>query len=90
MKKIYLLPFLFLTVFSLSAQKKKPILPSPQEVDKQTIIANLDKRFDEYAKLSKQIWNFAELGYLEEKSAALLQETLKAEGFKVENPNDYP
>ncbi len=76
---------MFLIAFSLSAQKKKTALPSLQEVDKQTIITNLDKRFDEYAKLSKQIWNFAELGYLEEKSSALLQETLKAEGFKVES-----
>ncbi len=51
--------------------------------DKQAIIADLDKRFPEYAGISKQIWDFAELGYQEEKSSLLLQEQLKKEGFDV-------
>ncbi|HEX9955652.1 MAG TPA: amidohydrolase [Fibrella sp.] len=55
----------------------------PTNPDKQTIIANLDKRLPEYAGISKQIWDFAELGYQEEKSSLLLQEQLKKEGFDV-------
>lgn len=51
--------------------------------DKQTILADLDKRFPEYARISKQIWDFAELGYQEEKSANLLEEQLRREGFEV-------
>ncbi|NID09725.1 amidohydrolase [Fibrivirga algicola] len=52
--------------------------------DKQAIIADLDKRFPELAGISKQIWDFAELGYQEEKSSLLLQEQLKKEGFDVQ------
>lgn len=51
--------------------------------DKQTIIADLNKRFSEYASLSKQIWNFAELGFQEEKSSRLLEDKLKQEGFEI-------
>lgn len=38
-----------------------------------------------YGALSKQIWNYAEVGYQEVKSSALLQEQLKKEGFKVQS-----
>lgn len=68
------------------AQAKKAInVPktTPPDKDKQAIIANLDKRFSEYAGISKQIWDFAEVGYQEEKSSLLLQEQLKKEGFDV-------
>ena len=52
-----------------------------QKTDK--IIANLDAKKEVYSSIAQQIWGFAEMGYQEEKSAALLQETLSAEGFKV-------
>ncbi|MFM8913365.1 MAG: amidohydrolase, partial [Flammeovirgaceae bacterium] len=38
-----------------------------------------------YEDVAKAIWNFAELGYLETKSSALLQETLRKEGFTVQS-----
>ena len=38
----------------------------------------------QWRQVSKQIWDFAELGYHEGKSSELLQEQLKAAGFKVE------
>ena len=66
------------------AQKKKAAIANPLEAEKQAMIGNLDKRFDEYAKISKQIWDYAELGYMEEKSSLLLQEQLKKEGFQVQ------
>jgi aminobenzoyl-glutamate utilization protein B len=37
-----------------------------------------------WQQVSKQIWDFAELGYHETKSSALLQEQLKAAGFRVQ------
>ncbi len=40
----------------------------------------------EYQGVSKQIWDYAELGYHEQKSAALLEKELAAAGFKVETP----
>jgi metal-dependent amidase/aminoacylase/carboxypeptidase family protein len=36
-----------------------------------------------YATVAKQIWGFAEVGYQEEKSSALLQQQLRAAGFQV-------
>src|SRR5215471_3140510 len=37
-----------------------------------------------WKEVSKQIWDYAELGYHETKSSALLQEQLKAAGFRVQ------
>jgi aminobenzoyl-glutamate utilization protein B len=79
-----LIILLTLTTLTTFSQKKKTVGPVPQNTDKQTIISNIDKRFDEYAGISKQIWNYAELGYMEEKSSVLLQELLKKEGFNVQ------
>lgn len=82
MKKTFLLA-LTLVSFLGNAQKKKATA-TPLDTDKQTVISNIDKRFDEYAGISKKIWDFAELGYMEEKSSLLLQEQLKKEGFQVQ------
>ena len=54
------------------------------EKDKQFVNAELDKKFSIYKEVAKQIWSYAELGYLETKSTALLQETLRKEGFTIE------
>jgi aminobenzoyl-glutamate utilization protein B len=51
--------------------------------DKTAIIASLDAQAPAYAAIAHQIWGFAEVGYQEVKSSALLQEKLKAEGFTV-------
>ena len=50
----------------------------------QAVLEELDGQSDHYFELAKQIWEFAEVGYQEEQSAQLLQETLAAEGFTVE------
>ncbi|MBK8054447.1 MAG: amidohydrolase [Saprospiraceae bacterium] len=52
--------------------------------DKTYILQQLDKKYDNYCNIAKQIWDFAELGYLENRSSALLQRTLEKEGFNVE------
>jgi aminobenzoyl-glutamate utilization protein B len=83
MKKT-LITLLTLSTLSVFSQKKKTATVTPPNTDKQTVISNIDKRFDEYAGISKQIWNYAELGYMEEKSSILLQELLKKEGFSVQ------
>ncbi|MBO0952116.1 amidohydrolase [Fibrella forsythiae] len=91
--KALLLPALALAQ-PLAAQSKKTV-SSPNRAaapadrtrpdkDKLAIIADLDKRMPEFAGISKQIWDFAELGYQEEKSSLLLQEQLKKEGFDVQ------
>lgn len=48
------------------------------------MLAALDARFDHYARIAKQIWGFAEVGYQEEKSSALLQAELRGAGFEVQ------
>jgi aminobenzoyl-glutamate utilization protein B len=59
------------------AQKKK-------DVKQQVAIAYLDRSFAVYDGLQKQIWRNPELGFLEEKSSALLQQHLKENGFTIE------
>ena len=46
------------------------------------ILETQQKRFE---TLALQLWDYAELGYLEVRSSNLLKEELKNEGFKIEN-----
>jgi aminobenzoyl-glutamate utilization protein B len=48
-----------------------------------SLIATIDDHYDQNREIALDIWGYAELGYLEEKSTALLQKTLADEGFKV-------
>ncbi len=47
------------------------------------ILTTLDAGAAHYADVAKQIWGFAEVGYMEAKSSALLQSELRAAGFTV-------
>ena len=47
------------------------------------ISAMVDARSGESAKTARQLWEWAEVGYLEEKSSDLLKQSLKANGFKI-------
>src|SRR6476620_4024127 len=47
------------------------------------ILASIDAHSAHYADVAHQIWGFAELGYQETKSSALLQSELGKAGFKV-------
>ncbi len=44
---------------------------------------NIDTHKEKYEDIAKAIWDFAEMGYLEEKSSKLLQDTLKDSDFKI-------
>ena len=48
------------------------------------VLTDLDTKAPAYATTAKQIWGFAEVGYQEEKSSALLQDRLRSAGFSVE------
>ncbi len=52
----------------------------------QQILTLLSDHAPQYQRVSKQIWDYAELGYHEQKSSGLLQQQLKDAGFKVETP----
>ena len=47
------------------------------------LLTALDGSAAHYAQVAKQIWDFAEVGYMETKSSALLQGELKAAGFTI-------
>ena len=51
---------------------------------KQDVFKSIDSKGDQYANVAHRIWEFAEVGYQEVKSSALLQETLTEAGFKIE------
>jgi len=66
----------FFAVFS-------PVLVGQRADDKAALMERIDARRDHYATVAKEIWGFAEVGYQEQKSSALLQQELKAAGFAV-------
>ena len=47
------------------------------------VIKSIDAKRDAYADVAKQIWSFAEVGYQEDRSSALLQSHLREAGFDV-------
>ena len=70
----FLLSLIFTLYISNSlAQKKYDV-----------ILKSIETNGSEYKNIANQIWSFAEMGYQEEKSSALLQKTLFEEGFSVE------
>jgi hypothetical protein len=48
------------------------------------ILKSIDARKDQYSAVAKQIWDYAELGFQESRSSALLQKTLADAGFTVD------
>ena len=72
MNEKVLLIILFCCSITLSAQKNK-----------KEAIKNLDSKKETYSTIAQNIWSYAEMGYQEEKSVALLQKTLIDEGFNV-------
>jgi len=68
--------FIFLTLIFSST-----FLLAQENIDK--ILTQLDSKTAFYGDIAQNIWELAEMGYQEEKSSALLQKTLKDEGFKI-------
>src|SRR5258708_11111359 len=62
--------------------KKNPA--GNNEALKKEVIGNIQSKYDDYKKIALQIWDYAEVGYKEVKSSALLQQTLKDNGFTVQ------
>ncbi len=63
------------------AQKNVSAVPGLKD----EAIKDIDSRYEDYKKIALQIWNYAEVGYKEKKSSALLQQTLQANGFTVQS-----
>ena len=69
-----LINFIFLLILTVGFSQSKY----------KTILSDIDKDQESYTKIAQQIWSYAEMGYQEEQSSALLQKTLKEQGFQVE------
>ena len=72
MKNLMITAAIFSISFGAMAQKK------PAD-----ILKKLEAKTAYYSDIAQQIWGLAEMGYQEEQSSALLQETLSAAGFKI-------
>src|SRR6478609_8608113 len=64
-----------MTMIALSAHAQSSRLDA--------VLRGIDAKQDVYTRIAQQIWTFAELGYQEQKSSALLQSELKNAGFTV-------
>jgi aminobenzoyl-glutamate utilization protein B len=85
MKQILILACLLLSL-QVIAQKKSKIDPATQQVNanKEAALAALNTAYEKDKKTALQIWEYAEVGYKEVKSAALHVQHLKDAGFTVE------
>ena len=50
----------------------------------QQVTRELNQKEEAYGEAAKTIWDYAEVGYQEDKSSALLQDMLSKEGFKIQ------
>lgn len=80
MKK-FILPALLFLAATVTAQKKN--VKNPLDGIKESAKTDIQSKYNEYKDIALQIWNYAELGYKEVKSSALLQKTLSDNGFDV-------
>ena len=83
-KQTCLLIIVLINIFSspLLAQKKSNI--KSNDALKNESATTIQSSYDAYKTIALNIWDYAELGYKENKSATLLQNTLKDNGFAVE------
>src|SRR5689334_12047413 len=73
MRKILFI-FLIPGCMSLHAQKSKS-----------EVLKSLESKSNQYSEVAKKIWAYAEVGYQEDQSSALLQKTLVDAGFHVQS-----
>lgn len=60
-----------------------PALVAAQD-GKMMVATYIDENADSFGEIAQEIWELAELGYLETESSALLQATLREAGFTIE------
>lgn len=75
---------LLLSFTSLHAQKKNKTKANPVDALKSAAITDIQSGYENYKNIALQIWDYAEVGYKEVKSSTLLKNTLRGNGFTVE------
>lgn len=63
-----------------------PLTAFGQQPTHQQILQIVDQHAGHFSGVSKTIWDYAELGYQEQKSSALLQQELQSAGFRIQSP----
>lgn len=58
--------------------------PATTDAIKNQAITDIEQQYDKYRNTALQLWNYAEVGYKEIKSSALLQQTLSENGFTLQ------
>ncbi len=74
--------YLLAAAIVLSLAVQSPV-QAQASVDTKAVLASIDAKARGYGDVALQIWKFAEVGYQEQKSSALLQEQLRSAGFTV-------
>lgn len=72
----------FLTAILLTAT---PAMSEPLSDDQaDAVLSGIDANYDTNSDIARKLWEWAEVGYQEERSSQLLQDKLAAEGFQIE------
>ena len=61
------------------------LLPATLAAQHQQILQLVDQHATHFSSTSRTIWEYAELGFHEDKSSALLQKELQAAGFRIQS-----
>jgi aminobenzoyl-glutamate utilization protein B len=80
MRKHYLLGLFGAGLLAFRPASSTP----PVEPVKAQAVQELQAHYADYQQIAQRIWGFAEVGYKETQSSALLQKTLRAHGFAVQ------
>lgn len=68
----------------LAAAVRLPAAGQGADAGTAKVLQSIDAKRQQYADAARQIWGFAEVGYQEEKSSAVLQSLLTGAGFTVQ------
>ena len=60
-------------------------LSSAANAQSEEVLSGIDARYEKTADTARKLWEWAEVGYQEEKSSNLLQQQLRAQGFAIES-----
>ena len=61
------------------------VMPVPALAQAPDPVALVDAEYDRTARVARQIWDWAELGYMEDRSSGLIKAELEKEGFTLES-----
>lgn len=61
------------------------VMPGPAFAQAPDPVALVDAEYDRTARVARQIWDWAELGYLEDRSSGLIKAELEKEGFALKS-----